>query len=380
MLVPGGRHRLPRPGDALPRGLGLLPCSNTVHYDGERKRDSAYRRFLLDGMAAGYAAEDGAALHFIGERLARVVTSRPSARAYRMRAAGGRIVKTALSARYLGAPHCRRGVSGRRPRIIAIGGGGFSSGFEDAALDLFALSLTGRSMPRVCLLPTASGDPEEQIRRFYGFFHGRACDPSHVSLFRLESAGIDLREHLMAQDLIYVGGGSLLNLIAIWRVHGIDEILRDAWQNGTVLCGLSAGSMCWFERGITTSTGPPSAAAAWASSRAATRSTGRASRGAAVFPRGGANGMPAGYGVDDGAALVFKGTRLHEVVAARGRAGAWRVERDPDSGEVTERAMDVRRLAAPDEAAERGTPAEVLELRAIRRGAALARRHARRVG
>ena len=272
-------------------------------------------------------------------------------------------------------------MSGRRPRILAIGGGGFSSGFEDAALDLFALSLTGRSTPRVCLLPTASGDPEEQIGRFYGFLHGRACDPSHVSLFRLESAGIDLREHLMAQDLIYVGGGSLLNLVAIWRAHGLDEILRDAWQNGTVLCGLSAGSMCWFEHGITTSTGEPSAGRGlgflkgsnsvhWSSQPGRRR----------VFREAVANAMPAGYGVDDGAALVFKGTRLHEVVAARARAGAWRVERDPDSGAVTETAMDVRRLTVPEDAAERGIPAEVLELRALRRGAALARRHARRVG
>jgi dipeptidase E len=272
-------------------------------------------------------------------------------------------------------------VNGRRPRIVAMGGGGFTAGFQDAALDLFALSLTSRSTPRICLLPTAGGDPEEQIGRFYGFFHGRACDPSHISLFRLGDSGGDLREHLVSQDLIYVGGGSLLNLIAIWRAHELDQILRDAWQAGTVLCGLSAGSMCWFEHGITTSKGPPSTGRGlgflegsnsvhWSSQPARRR----------VFRDAVADGLPAGYGVDDGAALVFKGTRLHEVVATRADARAWRVERDEDSGEVTETAMDVRLLEAPDEGERSGTPAEVLELRAVRRGAELARRHARRVG
>jgi peptidase E len=261
-----------------------------------------------------------------------------------------------------------------------MGGGGFSSGFEDASLDLFAVGLTARATPRVCLLPTAGGDAEAQIGRFYGFFHGRNCDPSHVSLFRLENTGIDMREHLMSQDLIYVGGGSLLNLVAIWRAHGLDSILRDAWQAGVVLCGLSAGSMCWFEHGITTSTGPPatgrglgflagSNSVHWSSQPARRR----------TYRLAVAAGLPAGYGVDDGAALVFKGTRLHEVVAARRGAGAWRVERTED-GEVAETPLDVRVLAPPAEGERSGTPAEVLELRAVRRGAEIARRHARRVG
>src|SRR6185503_12233445 len=120
------------------------------------------------------------------------------------------------------------------------------------------------------------------------------------------------------------------------------------WLDGTVLCGLSAGSMCWFEHGITTSKGPPttgrglgflqgSNSVHWSSQPTRRR----------VFRQAVADGMPAGYGVDDGAALVFKGTRLHEVVAARSAAGAWRVERDAAGGEVTETAMHVRVLAAP---------------------------------
>jgi peptidase E len=270
-------------------------------------------------------------------------------------------------------------MSGPRPRIVAIGGGGFSDGYEDASLDLFALSLARRATPRICLLPTAGGDAEAQIARFYSFFRGRPCEPSHVSLFRLAGSGIDLREHLMSQDLIYVGGGSMMNLLAIWRAHGIDTVLRDAWQAGVVLCGLSAGSMCWFEHGITTSTGHATPASGlgflegsnsvhWSSQPARRR----------AYRDAVADGMPAGYGVDDGCALVFKGTRFHEAVAARSRAGAWRVEeRD---GEVVETPLDVRLLPAEDGGLLAQTPAEIVELRAVRRGAGLVRRHARRVG
>jgi peptidase E len=84
------------------QGLGLLPCSNCVHFDGEPGRDVAYRRLLMEGMPAGYAVEDGAALHFVGSRLAHVISSKPKARAFKMRKAGGRIVRSALSSRYLG--------------------------------------------------------------------------------------------------------------------------------------------------------------------------------------------------------------------------------------------------------------------------------------
>lgn len=272
-------------------------------------------------------------------------------------------------------------MSGRRPRIVAMGGGGFSSGYEDEALDLFALSLTRRSVPRICLLPTAGGDAEGQIGRFYSFFNGHSCDPSHVSLFRLAESRVNLREHLMAQDLIYVGGGSLLNLMAIWRAHGLDEVLRDAWQAGVVLCGLSAGSMCWFEHGITTSTGGPTTATGLGFLRGSNSVhwSSQPARRTAYREAIAAGDLPPGYGVDDGAALVFKGRRLHEVVAARPGAGAFRVERD-EAREATETELPVRLLAAPGPPEEARPPVDIAELRAVRRGAGLARRHARRVG
>ena len=132
---------------------------------------------------------------------------------------------------------------------------------EASVLDDYVLSLAPAREPRICLLPTAGGDSEAQIRRFSIAFGDRLCEPSHVSLFRLGHRPVSLRDHLLAQDVIYVGGGSMINLLALWRAHGLDEILREAWHAGIVLAGLSAGSMCWFEHGITNSHGHPTPAA-----------------------------------------------------------------------------------------------------------------------
>ena len=145
-------------------------------------------------------------------------------------------------------------------------------------LDDYVLSLAPAREPRICLLPTAGGDSEEQIRRFSIAFGDRLCETSHVSLFRLGHRPVSLRDHLLSQHVIYVGGGSMINLLALWRAHGLDVILREAWQAGIVLAGLSAGSMCWFEHGITKSHGRPTATRrASASCRARTRSTTTAS-------------------------------------------------------------------------------------------------------
>ena len=136
-----------------------------------------------------------------------------------------------------------------------MGGGGFTMEPENPALDDYVRTLAPAREPRICLLPTAGGDSEDQIRRFHAAFDDQLCEPTHISLFRLGTRPVPLREHLLAQDVIYVGGGSMINLLALWRAHGLDEILREAWQAGIVLAGLSAGSMCWFEWGVTKSVG-----------------------------------------------------------------------------------------------------------------------------
>ena len=226
-------------------------------------------------------------------------------------------------------------MSGDRRRIVAIGGGGFSGGRHghDPALDRYVLDVAEPAYPRICLLPTASGDPEEQIQRFYRAFHELPCEPTHLSLFRLGVKPVDLRSLLLGQDVIYVGGGSLLNLLAIWRAHGLDSILREAWERGVVLGGISAGSMCWFAAGVTKSFGLPSPVGGLGflpcSNSVHYRS--EPDRRPCFLEAVRTEAVPPGYGVDDGAGLLFAGTDLVEVVSARPGAGAFWV----DGGEET---------------------------------------------
>jgi peptidase E len=208
-----------------------------------------------------------------------------------------------------------------------MGGGGFTAGPDDPALDELVLHLTGRPRPRLCLLPTAGGDSEHQIRRFYETYGDRLCEPSHISLFRLGRHPVPLRDHLLAQDAIYVGGGSMVNLLAIWRAQGIDSILREAWEAGVLLAGLSAGSMCWFEWGVTTSSGRPAPAPGLGflpGSNSVHHDTEPARR--PVYRDAVHSGaIPPGYAVDDGAALIFSDTQLEDVVTARKYGYAYEV-------------------------------------------------------
>jgi len=121
-------------------------------------------------------------------------------------------------------------------------------------LDQWLLSLSRRRRPRVLFLPTASGDALRYIRRFHRAFRRHRCEAAHLGLF--DRSASDVRETIVSSDLIYVGGGNTANLLAIWRVHGVDRALRDAWHDGVVLCGVSAGAICWFEAGVTDSFGP----------------------------------------------------------------------------------------------------------------------------
>ena len=241
---------------------------------------------------------------------------------------------------------------GRPPQILAFGGGGFSMENGNPLLDDHVLALTGKERPRVCFVPTASGDADHYVVRFYRTFSARA-ETSHVSLFRRDrGAGAvegDLRAHLLEQDVIYVGGGSVVSLLGAWLAHGLDRILEECWRNGTILCGGSAGSLCWFEEAVTAFHGPPERV-----------------RGLGFLPYSSCvhydaeperrgefhdhvvRGMVAGYGADDGCALHFVGTELHDVITSKPNAGAYRVE--AVGGEPVETALSARHLgvaAAP---------------------------------
>src|SRR3954447_24305387 len=252
-------------------------------------------------------------------------------------------------------------------RIVAMGGGGFSAPPGDPALDRYLLDVAERPCPRICLLPTASGDPEEQIQRFYRAYHDLPCEPTHLSLFRLGTKPVDLRALLLGQDVIYAGGGSLLNLLAIWRAHGLDAILREAWERGVVLAGISAGSMCWFAAGVTTGFGVPRAVEGLgllpASNSVHYRS--EPERRGCFFDAVRSEMAPPGYAVDDGVALLFRGVDLAEVVSARPRASASWVDAD-GAGGVVETPLDIRRL--PDEAAGLSPAVAIEEFRRARAG------------
>ncbi len=251
-----------------------------------------------------------------------------------------------------------------RRRIVAMGGGGFSSGYGDPPLDRYVLEVAERPNPRICLLPTAGGDAEEQIQRFYRAYHDQPCEPTHLSLFRLGTKPVDLRALLLGQDVIYVGGGSLLNLLAIWRAHGVDAILREAWERGVVLGGISAGSMCWFKAGVSTGYGEPRAVEGLGflpASNSVHHHSEPERR--PCFHRAVLTEMaPPGYAVDDGAGLLFSGTDLVEAVSAREGAGAWWVDADGDR--ATETPLEVRMLPS-----EQPRPAlEIAEYRRSRTG------------
>ena len=214
----------------------------------------------------------------------------------------------------------------------------------NTSLDDHLLGLTGVERPRVCFLPTASGDADHYVVRFYRAFPASRCEPSHISLFRRETGVGDPRAHLLAQDLVYVGGGSLVSLLGTWRAHGIDLVLREAWQAGVVMCGGSAGSLCWFAEAVSAfHGGVPRRLEGlgflpWSNAVHYGDEPGRRS----AFRDAVAAGMAPGYGVGDAAALHFVGTELAEVVASRPRASAVFVS--AVDGEVAERELSSRYL------------------------------------
>ncbi len=230
-------------------------------------------------------------------------------------------------------------------RIVALGGGGFSMEPDNPLLDDYILGLCGRDQPRVCFLPTASGDDAGYATRFYTAFGRRGCRVAHLPLFQRQDA--DPCAFLLDQDVVYVGGGNTANMLAIWRVHGVDQALRAAWEAGVVLCGLSAGSLCWFESGVTDSFGLPLAplhgALGFLPGSHCPHYDGEPGR-RPTYQRCVAAGLlPPGVAADDGCALHYQDTQLTAVVASRPTAQAYRVEQGPD-GSATETPLPARYL------------------------------------
>jgi peptidase E len=218
--------------------------------------------------------------------------------------------------------------------------GGWDAG--DRPLSEFVLGLTDTERPRMCYLPTAGADRDESIARFYETFAERV-EASVLRLFGVPRPGI--RDFLLEQDVIWVSGGNTANMLAIWRLHGIDAALREAWETGVVLAGWSAGAICWFEAGVTDSFGPElvpldgglgllaGSFCPHYDSEEQRRST---------YQRFVGEGLPAGYAADDGVALRFRGTELAEVVSSRPDGRVFRVERSTNG--IVETVLPARHL------------------------------------
>jgi len=256
-------------------------------------------------------------------------------------------------------------------RILTLGGHDFTSRPPDRAVSELMLRLASERAgrrPKICILPTASGDTSEQIGRFYATFGERPCEPSDLSLFRLGRRPMALRDHLLEQDLIYVGGGSMVNLLAVWEAHDLSSILSLAWRQGIVLAGQSAGAMCWFEAGITKSSGRPTVEAGLGllAGSLCVHYNNEPERRAAYLDAIG-NGMPGGYGLDDYAGLLWEGTGPPAAVTARRGARAYRVA--PSETGVVESPLPARFLPAPAPAALREDIAEFRRIKSMRRRA-----------
>jgi len=236
----------------------------------------------------------------------------------------------------------------KTPRILATSGGYVAGPVQQSvrlgSMLLDALTLTEKVRPRVCLVLTATGDPSMYYAMSYEAFNAAGCDVTELKLFPQPSA--DPEERLCTSDLVWVGGGSVANLLALWRLHGVDDAMREAWTRGVILGGVSAGSLCWHIGGTTDSFGPtlapvtnglaflPYANGVHYDSEAQRRP---------LFQRVVADGvLPGGYATDDGVGLVYRGTELAEAVTEVRGQGAYQVTRH--GGEVREERIEPRAL------------------------------------
>jgi peptidase E len=236
---------------------------------------------------------------------------------------------------------------GRR-HILAIGGIGPAPDQDQRlpALVAHALSLSGTAAPRVCVLNTAAGDDPAGYVRMYARLSRHGARPSHLQLFSMPNVS-DPEDLLLSQDVIFVGGGSVANMVAVWRVHGIDDIMRRAWAAGIVLAGVSAGAICWFHGGTTDSFGPAlrpfTAGLGILSGSYCPHYSSEPARRPAYEGLVADGTLPGGIACDDGAGAHFADDELTEIVADRPGAAGYRVEVTGD-GEVHEVPLPARLL------------------------------------
>lgn len=233
-----------------------------------------------------------------------------------------------------------------RQQIIAMGGGGFSMEPDNPRLDLYVLQQTGKDRPRICFLPTASFDSRDYIDRFYRFFGMLSCEPSHLSLKMPDMP--DVERHVLAQDVLYVGGGDLMNLLDQWHKQRFDLLLKRALEAGVIVAGVAAGAMCLFAAGLTEASpgqyAPAKGLGILAGSCCVHYRNDAPRR--VSYHRYMVRGLlPAGVGIDDGVALHYVDGALARAVSSRQGALAYRVEARMNA--LVERELAVDYLGAP---------------------------------
>ena len=196
---------------------------------------------------------------------------------------------------------------------------------ENPSLDRSILEQARTSRPAVSFLPTASGDADAYLVKFYAAFSELDCRPSHLSLFKRTPT---LRSYLLAQDVIYVGGGNTKSMLAVWRDWGIPGLLREAWESGIILAGISAGAICWFEHGVTDSFAGKLAALdclGFLRGSCCPHYDGEPERRPALYELLLKGEISPGFAIDDGVAIHFVDDEIHRVVVSRPNANAYRV-------------------------------------------------------
>lgn len=211
----------------------------------------------------------------------------------------------------------------KQRQIIAIGGGGFYRDAENIALERYACQQTGSADPRVLFVPTASGEPDHYIASFYSTFLKLGCRPSVLTFFKRTP---DLRSCLLNQDVIYVGGGNTKTLLAVWRDWGVPDLLREAWESGILLMGVSAGAICWFEHGLTDSFSDglrPLAGLGFLPGSCCPHYDSEPQRRPSYHRLVASGEIAAGIALEDWTAVHFQDEEVGRVIAARGGARAY---------------------------------------------------------
>ena len=228
-------------------------------------------------------------------------------------------------------------------QVVAMGGGGWM--MDDPLLDRFVTGLVSADRPKICFIPTASGD-HPASEGFFDAFPADRFDASILWLFNREVADIDA--FLGAQDIVYVGGGNTVSMLAVWRAHGVDVALRSAYDAGVVMAGISAGANCWFQACTTDSfqlgrADPLRDGLGFVAGSFTPLYDAEPARRPAVLELVGSGGLRVGSACDEVAALHLVDGELREAVVSRPGARAFRV--DAVDGATRETPVDVRLLA-----------------------------------